>query len=135
MEISYTGLDGETYRERLVPVTVQGLVLHATPTIRVPSIMEKGLLTNQPPEKLMVSIPAIFCTIPSVNPSINDLFRAYKDWSIIVLDSDKLNGHSWYTDFLAVNEVKKDRGHQHILTLENIPPSAINQVIDLADRL
>ncbi len=97
--------------------------------------MEDGLLLNRPANKRMVDIPAIFCTIPSEQPSTKDLFRVYKDWSIIVIDAKSNPDMIWYKDFLAENDTSSHAGNQHVLTLSPIKPDVITKVIDLANVL
>ena len=129
MEFSYTGLDGESYTEHLQEVQVEGVLLHATPDSNVESIRQQGLKTNMPRTKLMADVRAVFCTIPSEKPSTADLFRYYDDWSIIVIDTEKIPAHRWYIDFLAAEDMSNHGSNQHVMTFEEIPASAIRKVL------
>lgn len=77
----------------------------------------------------MVDVNAIFCTRPSNPPNTSDLFRYNDDWSIIVIDTDKIPNHKWYIDFLAQEDSSNNGQNLHILTFEDIPPYAIRKVL------
>jgi len=127
--IDYKGLDGNIYSEELKEIKVSGKLLHATPDYNIEGIKKNGLKINMPATKLVVDISAIFCTIPSKKPTTNDLFRYYEDWSIVIVDTDKIPDHVWYIDFLAEIDSSNNGENQHIMTLANIPPEAIKQIL------
>ena len=129
MVVEYTGLDGKVYQEKLTPVEVSGVLLHATPDSNIEKIRKEGLKTGMPRIKLMVDLNALFCTKPSNPPNTSDLFRYYNDWSIIVIDAGKIPNQKWYIDFLAQEDSSNNGQNLHILTFEDIPPYAIRKVL------
>ncbi|PHN03537.1 hypothetical protein [Flavilitoribacter nigricans] len=129
MKLKYRGPDGREYTEDLEPVSVSGLLLHATPDERIDRIKREGLRIKMPRTKLLADIDAIFCTIPSGTPNTADLFRYYDDWSIVVIDTDRIPDHRWYIDFLAAADPSSNGQNLHILTFQDIPADAIRKII------
>lgn len=130
VKLKYEGLDGKIYSENLKSAKVNGILLHSTPDKNVNRIKRNGLKTKMPKTKLLVDLDAIFCTVAGDNPNTNDLFRYYDDWSIVVIDADKIPNHKWFIDFLAEDEMKSNgKPNRHIMTFENIPPTAIKKII------
>lgn len=129
MRLEYSGLDGQLYLEDLREIKVSGILLHSTPDERVERILAEGLKISMPKTKLLVDLDAIFCTIPSATPNTKDLFRYYKDWSIVLIDTAKIPEHSWYVDFLAEEDPSNNGSNKHIMTFQNIPPIAIKKII------
>lgn len=129
MKIEYEGLDGKVYTKDLKEIKVSGILLHATPTKNIQSILKDGLKTSMPKEKLMVDIDAIFCTIPSEIPNTIDIFRYYADWSIVVIDTGKIPDHIWYVDFLGEEDISNTGENKHVMTFRDIPNIAIKKII------
>lgn len=129
MKIEYEGLDGETYFEDLKEIKTSGILLHSTPDKNVERIMQEGLKAKKPRIKLMVDVDAIFCTVPSETPNTKDLFRYYDDWSIVVIDTDKIPNHKWYVDFLGEDDPSNNGQNKHVMTFDNIPAPAIKKIL------
>jgi hypothetical protein len=130
MRITYSGPTGESYIEELEAVELSGILLHATPESSVDQILKEGLRTGMPAVKNFTDLQAIFCTIPSENPSTADLFRFYEDWSVLVIDADLLPDHLWYRDFLAAEEAEASGvPNRHVITFQDIPPEAVVKVL------
>lgn len=119
----------ETFSRELQEIVVNDLILHATPDCNVDSIKANGLKVNMPRTKSITDTNAIFCTIPSGNPSTDDLFRYYDDWSIVVIDVKLIPEHKWYVDFFAENDASNNGMNKHIMTFEDIPPTAIKKIV------
>ncbi len=129
MKFEYRGLIDQLVTVELQEVQVKGVILHATPDRNVEGIKARGLKTGMPPVKRAVDVKAVFCTVPSENPSTDDLFRYYDNWSIVVIDTSLIPGHKWYADFLASIDPSNNGSNKHVMTFEDIPASAIKKIL------
>ena len=111
MKIDYEGLDGITYSETLMEIAVDGVLLHSTPDLNIENIKQEGLKRKMPRTKLMVDIDAIFCTVPTETPNTSDLFRYYDDWSIVVIDTEKIPNHFFFS---KMNENASKMVHEQL---------------------
>ncbi len=129
MKFEYKGLADQLVSVELEEIDVKGVILHATPDRNIEGIKADSLKTGMPRVKCAVDIRAVFCTVPSENPSTDDLFRYYNNWSIVVIDTSLIPGHKWYTDFLASIDPSNNGSNKHIMTFEDIPASAITKIL------
>lgn len=129
MKLKYKDFDEQDCEEELASIVVPEFILHTTPDENVKSILENGIKLGMPRNKRLLDINAIFCTIPSLTPNPNDLFRYYDDWSIVVIDTSKIPNHKWYVDIFATEDPSNNGSNKHIMTFEDIPKNAINKVI------
>lgn len=118
----------QTIDKVLEEVKVGERLLHATPRSNKQSIEANGLLIGQPQEKSMSDTNALFLS-QVVEGNTGDLFRYYDSWCVVVIDTTKCPGITFYKDFFAQPEMdNRGRRNHHVMCLESIPKEAIHSV-------